>query len=634
MLEKKLIICKCKRVHEILEPLPEYDYRTPNSKLPTNGIYFFYEKGEYCGHGDGKCKRIVRVGTHRVDGNFRKRIKSHYNGNKNSSVFRKYLGGALIRRKDPNDRRLKQWFKQNTPTFKEIEDVVSCELRKNFTFRCIQVEDREERLCLEEQLIATLSRCSRCSPSDKWLGHYAVNELIRNSGLWNTQHVTSSNILTEKSIMRIGGLIDDNPRDKKALFLIPCCSEKRPNGYSLPWSNVHTKPEANKFQFLDRYRIQMINFYSRLSLEDAFNYYKNRGSEESRNRKVGKAWQKNLRIHKCKTMKAIDRYSGNLYKSLDHSITRQLRNGELDNVLIVSALMGIVAPTDLIPDYELMMMDKSPKNNKIWEFWKETLTAGEVKEHLKQIFSKFDYIYCLMSTATGYVASITNLLSDYLSYCIISKERGQTDKLRSWGRVLSKALSEGAVLPEEIKEVAKMHNCEVVDLNSLRVKRPHYGHQRQNMFGGVKMTQADKIREFVKKNYIEPARKEGKKQITIKAGDVDRKMKLNRVPNVNNVLGGKKLQEECNIKLIAKGGTPGSTTATYTYKILEASEMKTDATIVEKTSQEVKCPKCGYDNDPGNRFCEECGAKLNVCPNCGNEIKITSKFCGKCGAKL
>jgi len=46
----------------------------------------------------------------------------------------------------------------------------------------------------------------------------------------------------------------------------------------------------------------------------------------------------------------------------------------------------------------------------------------------------------------------------------------------------------------------------------------------------------------------------------------------------------------------------------------------------------MKCPKCQSDNREGVKFCEECGAKLElVCPNCGANIPLSKKFCGECG---
>ncbi len=49
----------------------------------------------------------------------------------------------------------------------------------------------------------------------------------------------------------------------------------------------------------------------------------------------------------------------------------------------------------------------------------------------------------------------------------------------------------------------------------------------------------------------------------------------------------------------------------------------------------MKCPKCQSDNREGVKFCEECGAKMEIlCPSCGAFIPIGKKFCGECGQEL
>ncbi len=49
----------------------------------------------------------------------------------------------------------------------------------------------------------------------------------------------------------------------------------------------------------------------------------------------------------------------------------------------------------------------------------------------------------------------------------------------------------------------------------------------------------------------------------------------------------------------------------------------------------MKCPKCQFDNREGIKFCEECGAKIELkCPTCGAEIPLGRKFCGECGQDL
>ena len=179
----------CWEVHKLVNGLKSF--QGSSEELPLNGIYFFFEDGESYEKDGVKLERIVRVGTHREQGNFRRRIWYHYNGNKNGSVFRKHLGGALIARDDPSDKRLSQWLAQDTPTYPEIEELVSRILRNRFHFRYVMVDDPDERLRLEECLIATLAGCQSCKPSSNWLGRYAKDEKIRLSGLWNSQHVDS-----------------------------------------------------------------------------------------------------------------------------------------------------------------------------------------------------------------------------------------------------------------------------------------------------------------------------------------------------------------------------------------------------------------------------------------------------------
>jgi class 3 adenylate cyclase/tetratricopeptide (TPR) repeat protein len=49
----------------------------------------------------------------------------------------------------------------------------------------------------------------------------------------------------------------------------------------------------------------------------------------------------------------------------------------------------------------------------------------------------------------------------------------------------------------------------------------------------------------------------------------------------------------------------------------------------------VTCPSCGAANDPGRKFCRECGAKLTLsCPACGVANTPGDRFCGECGSRL
>jgi class 3 adenylate cyclase/tetratricopeptide (TPR) repeat protein len=49
----------------------------------------------------------------------------------------------------------------------------------------------------------------------------------------------------------------------------------------------------------------------------------------------------------------------------------------------------------------------------------------------------------------------------------------------------------------------------------------------------------------------------------------------------------------------------------------------------------MRCPACQTDNRAGVRFCEQCGAGLELaCPACGARLPAPSRFCGQCGASL
>ena len=49
----------------------------------------------------------------------------------------------------------------------------------------------------------------------------------------------------------------------------------------------------------------------------------------------------------------------------------------------------------------------------------------------------------------------------------------------------------------------------------------------------------------------------------------------------------------------------------------------------------TRCSNCGTENEPGRKFCRECGTRLAAgCPNCGTPNAADAKFCGECGTSL
>jgi predicted ATPase/class 3 adenylate cyclase len=49
----------------------------------------------------------------------------------------------------------------------------------------------------------------------------------------------------------------------------------------------------------------------------------------------------------------------------------------------------------------------------------------------------------------------------------------------------------------------------------------------------------------------------------------------------------------------------------------------------------MRCPRCATEARGGVKFCEECGARLEItCPSCGAAVPAGTKFCGACGAAV
>ncbi|WP_374689104.1 AAA family ATPase [Promineifilum sp.] len=45
----------------------------------------------------------------------------------------------------------------------------------------------------------------------------------------------------------------------------------------------------------------------------------------------------------------------------------------------------------------------------------------------------------------------------------------------------------------------------------------------------------------------------------------------------------------------------------------------------------MHCPKCGFFNAGGARFCQNCGASLTACAACGQQLPDSARFCPHCG---
>lgn len=188
----------CTALHKQFSRLTRYYFPFDQDKIPPDGIYILFEKGE-TGHGQD---RIVRIGTHTGAHRLPARLLEHFIvENKDRSIFRKHIGRAILTRdKDPF---LKQWEWDLTPSANrrkysstlnlkrqsETEKRVSQYIRDNLSFVILPVKGKEIRLALEAGLIGEISSCTECGPSDFWLGKYAPDKRIQKSGLWQIQKV-------------------------------------------------------------------------------------------------------------------------------------------------------------------------------------------------------------------------------------------------------------------------------------------------------------------------------------------------------------------------------------------------------------------------------------------------------------
>lgn len=91
------------------------------------------------------------------------------------------------------------------------------------------------------------------------------------------------------------------------------------------------------------------------------------------------------------------------------------------------------------------------------------------------------------------------------------------------------------------------------------------------------MTQADKIREFVKKNYIDPARQSGQKTVTVRASEIHKAMGLEkRFPAICGAIDTDKFIKFASVVLYKRTGPLQSSTVLWTFDLLNENKIKID----------------------------------------------------------
>ena len=180
---------------------------TGNDIWPIRGIYFFFESGELRQE-SGSGLRVTRIGTHALKTGAKttlwKRLSQHKGilknggGNHRGSIFRLLVGTAIISAQNLN---YPTWGQGNSGT-KEIreaeiplEKLVSQFIRQ-MPFIYLDVPDapgpNSLRGYIEINCIALLSNYAK-DPIDQssatWQGKKCNREKVRESGLWNQNHV-------------------------------------------------------------------------------------------------------------------------------------------------------------------------------------------------------------------------------------------------------------------------------------------------------------------------------------------------------------------------------------------------------------------------------------------------------------
>lgn len=138
---------------------------------------------------------------------------------------------------------------------------------------------------------------------------------------------------------------------------------------------------------------------------------------------------------------------------------------------------------------------------------------------------------------------------------IQGKEPSQ-DEIRSWIREEVAQQIEGALAgrPREVRVPAG----NVEELVQQQKAVPQESH-------------ADRVRDFVIDNYVEPARAEGQKEVQVRAGDIDKALgyRYRRLPLICAALRSKRLLTAARVKLRCEIGPPSgaSTTTTFSYDL-------------------------------------------------------------------
>lgn len=186
---------ECEKIHELVNAKRRHRFPFVKEEIPDNGISVMFEEGEEA-HGGS---RIVWVGTHSQPDRLPGRLQDHLRSNKDGSILRKSIGGALLAARA--DRYAEAWElntssreQRSDPRVdaarqREIEAEVTSFIEDRLSFTVLPFDSVADRAFYQAKLLATIAQCSACEPSEQWPGIHSPSEKIRTYGLWQVQRV-------------------------------------------------------------------------------------------------------------------------------------------------------------------------------------------------------------------------------------------------------------------------------------------------------------------------------------------------------------------------------------------------------------------------------------------------------------
>lgn len=249
-------------------------------------------------------------------------------------------------------------------------------------------------------------------------------------------------------------------------------------------------------------------------------------------------------------MPAFQRYQGRVYER--GMVESLYPHAEGIQLVIVSALYGLVDGKDLIRNYELEMAASVPRIGLLKNWWRQQGLGNFVIE----------YIFALKPTR------VHDLLSNHYRDALgpetktavqafgiewISHEYPGEGSGSMWkrGDDLKRLLTK-----QPMNALSTPASHPPLEIPSTTPATPRKAPPTQSKPKGEAMgTQADQIREYVIKTYITPARAKGQSSVRIRSGDIAKELNLqNRMPSVCNALDGDKFLAQARITRISRSG--------------------------------------------------------------------------------